>query len=52
MCLALHSAAFGGQGKAVLAGRDDVQDEPLAVHTHLHGAPVFSQFLGKLDVLA
>lgn len=32
----------------MLAGGDNVSDELLAVHTHLHGGPILRQLRGKL----
>ena len=46
LALALEACPLGGHGQAALAGGDDLRDELLAVHAHLHGAPVLRQPLG------
>lgn len=45
--LGLAHRPFALGGHAALAGGDDLRDELLAVHAHLHGAPVPRQLQGE-----
>lgn len=49
--LALEACPLRGQRQVALTGSDNVGDELLAVHAHLHGAPVFCQLLGQLRLV-
>lgn len=49
--LAVEPRPLAGHAQAVLAGRDDLRDELLAVHTDLHGDPVLRQLLGQLQLV-
>ena len=49
--LAVETGALGGHRKAAPAGGDDLRDELLAVHAHLHGGPVLRKLPGELRLL-
>lgn len=48
--LAVEARPLAGRAQAALAGRDDLRDELLAVHAHLHGGPVLRELLGEVQV--
>lgn len=47
---AIDTGALAGDAQAASAGGDDLHDELLTVHTHVHGHPVFRQLLGQLQL--